>query len=292
MAKKTYKDVTGSGYTTYHSNGSSSKTYKNVMDDGFTTYHSEGSSSKTYKNGMDNGFTTYHSEGSSSKTYKNAMDDGFITFHSDGSTSKSYRNLTNNGYSPYTHEQRPINTTTQSIGSAAEDLGGVLGAVLILGFTVLCSFIVLKHSAVVPILIILAAFIIASLLGKRIGNSNSFILVLPIIFYGLQRFMFLTWTRSIAYDFIVGIPGFLGGIVIEVFISIYLLIAKIEVYDEFGNSNGMALFFALYAGVMAPFSVICGRIALIGFYIYDLLMLFILSIVIIVRCIKRKTKKK
>ncbi len=56
---KTYKNITDSGYTTYHSGGSKSSTYKNVLSEGYTTYHDDGSKSVTHKNLTDSGFTTY-----------------------------------------------------------------------------------------------------------------------------------------------------------------------------------------------------------------------------------------
>ncbi len=101
MADKTYKDLFGDGYTTYHEDGSKSHTYKNLFDDGTTTYHDNGSKSHTYNNLFDDGATTYHDDGSKSYTYKNIFSDGSTTYHDDGSKSYTYNNLFDGGTTTY-----------------------------------------------------------------------------------------------------------------------------------------------------------------------------------------------
>lgn len=101
MASRTYKDLFGGGYTTYHDNGTTSHTYKNLFGGGYTTYHSNGSTSRTYKDTFGGGKTTYHSNGTKSHTYKDLFGGGYTTYHSDGSKTHSHKNLFGNGYTSY-----------------------------------------------------------------------------------------------------------------------------------------------------------------------------------------------
>ncbi len=78
---KTYRDVMGKGYTSYHDDGSVTKTYKNVMGEGYTSYHDDGGVTKTYKDVMGEGYTSYYDDGSVTKTYKNVMGEGYTSYH-------------------------------------------------------------------------------------------------------------------------------------------------------------------------------------------------------------------
>ncbi len=60
MKSKTYRNLSGSGTTTYHEDGTKSKTYENLTNDGFTTYHEDGSKTVSFPNVTDSGFTSYH----------------------------------------------------------------------------------------------------------------------------------------------------------------------------------------------------------------------------------------
>lgn len=237
----------------------------------------------TKKNLTDSGYTTYHSDGSTSKTYRHTMDDGFTTYHSDGSTTKTYKNLTNDGYTSYTDGRKH---STYG-GSGLETFGAMFVGILLLGFSVICSFVILKETAIGPITIIAASFLVASILSRKIGSSNAFLLMNPFFLYGIQQFLSLTWEGSSGFDFIVGMPGFLGGIVIEIVFGLFILIGKIGEEDEKGYSNTFLLILSFIPTFMAPCSAVVGFPADMVFYMFDSLLLFLTIIVVAVRCTKK-----
>ena len=63
MSDHTYKDLFGSGYTTYHDDGTTSHTYQDLFGSGYTTRHSDGSTSHTYQDLFGSGYTTYSDGG-------------------------------------------------------------------------------------------------------------------------------------------------------------------------------------------------------------------------------------
>ena len=101
MGDRTYKDLLGDGYTTYHDDGTTSHTQQNVLDDGWTTYHSDGSTSYSHQNVLDDGWTTHHSDGSTSYSHQNVLDDGWTTHHSGGGSYGYGSAGTPGGYSGY-----------------------------------------------------------------------------------------------------------------------------------------------------------------------------------------------
>ena len=240
--------------------------------------------SKTYKNIVDSGYTTYHSDGSKSVTYENMLDNGVTTYHSDGSKSVTYQNMTNNGYTTY-HSK-----SVSSQGNPLSNVGYAVGGFSVLAVCVICSFVVLKYSSILPIGIIIASYLIALPMGRIIGESNAFLITQPFFFYGIQHFVALAWTKHGDVDFLVGVYGVLGGIVLEVVLELYIIVSKIGDEDDYGNNNAILLICDVYLAIFAPASVFIGESAFTGFILSEVAILSLTILFVLVRCVFKRKK--
>ncbi len=225
--------------------------------------------SKTVKNILDNGHTTYHSDGSKSVTYDNILDNGRTTYHSGGSKSVTSRDKTNSGF-----------TTSGS------DAGGAVIGIFILGASVICSLASLKFGFL-PIIIITASIVTAFLLRKAIGESNAFLIMQPFLLFGIYRWYYVSWNHIGDLEFLTGWIGFLGILVVEVILVIFLFMFRINTEDEYGNGNGFLLCISSLPVIAAPCGVLVDPLQYV-FFFFDLLLFIISLLVVIVRCSRAK----